>query len=124
MRDIDLPALQIACRTLARQGSWSEQGTPEIALAQLAGEFARLANEQVVSLIESGRDPNIVTRAIAYLTYTHVVPSDGLAKWWFAEMLTCLLELAVPTMIQTPESGSFLLDVREGIAELTGPTEL
>jgi len=123
MRDIDLPALQIACRTLARQAFWSEKGTPEIPVAQLAGEFVRLANEQVVSVIESGRDPNIVTRAIAYLTHAHVVPSNGLAKWWFAEMLTCLLELAVPTIIHTSESGSFLHDVQKGTAELTRPTE-
>lgn len=122
MRDIDHPELQIACRTLARQAFWSEQSTLEIAVTRLASEFVRLADEQVVSVIDSGRDPNIVTRAIAYLTYTHVVPSNGLAKWWFAEMLTCLLELAVPTMIQTSESGSFLRDIRDGI-ELTGPTE-
>lgn len=123
MRDIDLPALQIACRTLARQALWSEQGTPEIPVTQLAAEFLRLANDQVVSVIELGRDPNIVTRATAYLTYTQVVPSNVLAKWWFAKMLTCLLELAAPTIIHTPESVSFLHDVQKGIADLTGPTE-
>lgn len=123
MRDIDLTALQIACRTLARQACWSEQGTSEIAVARLAGEFVRLADDQIISVIESGRDPNMVTRAIAYLTYTHVAPSDGLAKWWFAEMLTCLFELAVPSMIQTPESALFLRDIREGIAGWTGTAE-
>jgi hypothetical protein len=80
MRDIDLPALQIACRNLARQALWSEQGSPEIPVAQLAAEFVRLANDQVVSVIESGRDPNIVTRAIAYLTHTQVAPSNVLAR--------------------------------------------
>jgi len=51
MRDIDFPALQIACRTLARQALGSEQGTPEIPVAQLAGEFVRLANDQMVSMM-------------------------------------------------------------------------
>jgi len=121
MKDIDLAALQIACRNLARGALWSEQGTPEIAVAELAGEFMRIASAQAADVIEFGRDPNITTRAIRYLTYTHVAPIGIDTKWWFTEMLTCLLELAVPSMIQVPESSAFLLDVQEGIAQSTDP---
>lgn len=121
MKDVDLPALQIACRNLAREALWSEQGTPEIAVAKLAGEFLRIAAAQAADVAEFGRDPNITTRAVRYLTYTHVVPTGPDAKWWFTEMLTCLLELAVPSMIQVPESSAFLLDVQEGIAQSTDP---
>lgn len=123
MKDVDLAALQIACRNSARGALWSEQGTPEIAVAKLAREFMLIASTQVVDVIESGRDPNITTRAITYLTYTHVAPIGVDPKWWFTEMLTCLLELAVPSMIQTPESSAFLIDVQEGIAESMGPGE-
>ncbi len=121
--EIDLAAMQAACRNLARGTLWSEQGTPEIAVAELAGEFMRIAAVQAADVIMSGRDPNITTRAIRYLTYSHVAPIGVDAKCWFNEMLTCLLELAVPSMIQTPESSAFLLDVREGIAESMGPAE-
>lgn len=123
MEDVDLAALQITCRELARAALWSERGTPEIAVAALAGEFVRLATAQAADLIESGRDPNMVTRAITYLAYTHVVPSGEMSKWWFTELLTCLLELAAPSMIQTTESGAFLRDVRDGIAEWIKPGE-
>lgn len=119
--EFDLAALQAACRNLARGTLWSEQGTPEIAVAELAGEFIRIAAAQAADVIMSGRDPNITTRAIRYLAYSHVTPIGVDPKWWFNEMLTCLLELAVPSMIQTPESSAFLLDVREGIAESMGP---
>ena len=121
MKDIDLAALQIACRNLARVALWSEQGIPEIAVAELAGEFMHIASAQAADVIDFGRDPNITTRAIRYLTYTHVIPIGSDAKWWFTEMLTCLLELAVPSMIQVPESSAFLLDVQEGIAQSTDP---
>lgn len=123
MEVFDRPALQSACRELAKEALWSENGATEIEVAKLAGIFARLASEQVTGLIESGRDPNIATRAITYLAYTHVAPSGDDAKWWFTEMLTCLLELAAPTMIQTPESSAFLLDVQKGIAEPRVPAE-
>lgn len=122
LKDVDLAALQIACRNLARGTLWSEQGTPEIAVAKLVGEFMRIVATQVADVIECGRDPNIVTRAVSYLTYTHVAPVGVDAKWWFTELLTCLVELAVPSMIQTPESSAFLLDAQEGIAESLGPS--
>lgn len=121
MKDIDLAALQIACRNLARGTLWSEQGTPEIAVAELAGAFMRIASAQAADVIEVGRDPNITTRAIRYLTYTHVAPIGIDAKWWFSEMLACLLELAAPSMIHSSESGAFLLDVKEGIAQSMDP---
>lgn len=123
MGEVDLPALQIACRTAARQSLWSEKATPELAVAELAGEFLQLAADHVITVTESGRDPNRVARAINYLAYTHVAPSAVEARWWFNEMLVCLLELAVPSMIQTPESSAFLLDVQEGLAEAIGPAE-
>ena len=119
MEDVDLASLQIACWDVARAALWSERGTLEIAVAELAGEFVRLASTQVESLIQSGRDPNIATRAVKYLFDTHVIPSGDMAKWWFSEMLTCLLELAVPSMIQTPASAAFLRDVQEGIGGWT-----
>lgn len=123
MVEVDLPALQIACRTSARQALWSEKTTPELAVAKLAREFLQLAADHVITVTESGRDPNMVARAINYLAYTHVAPSAVEARWWFNEMLTCLLELAVPSMIQTPESSAFLLDVQEGLAGSIGPAE-
>jgi hypothetical protein len=123
MVEVDLPALQIACRTSARQALWSEKTTPELAVAKLSREFLQLAADHVITVTESGRDPNMVTRAINYLAYTHVAPSAVEARWWFNEMLTCLLELAVPSMIQTPESSAFLLDVQDGLAGSIGPAE-
>lgn len=123
MVEVDLPALQIACRTSARQALWSEKTTPELAVAKLSREFLQLAADHVITVTESGRDPNMVTRAINYLAYTHVAPSAVEPRWWFNEMLTCLLELAVPSMIQTPESSAFLLDVQDGLAGSIGSAE-
>jgi len=123
VHEIDVAALKIACHNLAREVLWSEDGTPEVVVAELAGEFMRLASIQAAGIIELGRDPNIATRAINYLAYTHVGLSGNDAKRWFNEMLICLLELAVPSMIQTSESSAFLRDVQKGIAELTGLAE-
>ncbi|WP_438859948.1 hypothetical protein [Achromobacter spanius] len=121
MKDIDTAALQVACRNLARGTLWTEYGAKEVAIAQLAGDFLRIAGGHAANVIMAGRDPNLATRAIVYLTYSHVAPIGLDTKRWFHEMLTCLLELAVPSMNQTPESSAFLLDVREGIAESMGP---
>ncbi|WP_438859947.1 hypothetical protein [Achromobacter spanius] len=123
MNDIEVAALRVACRRLAQEALWSEEGPTEAAVVDLAGVFLRLASIQAAGIIESGGDSNIATRAVNYLAYSHVAPSGDDAIWWFPEMLTCLLELAVPTMIQTPESSAFLLDVQKGIAESIGNTE-
>jgi hypothetical protein len=119
VQDIDMPAFEMACRNLASATLWSERGTSEVAVASLSSEFLQLAALQAAGVIMAGRDPNITTRAINYLAYTHIAPSGIDAKWWFNETLKCLLELAVPSTIQTPESSAFLLDIYEGIAEST-----
>lgn len=123
MQNIDIPAFETACTELARGTLWREGGASDLAVAKLAGEFLTLAASQAAELIVAGRDPNIATRAINYLAHTHVAPPGVDAKWWFNEMLTCLLELAAPSMFQAPESSAFLLDVQQGIVESSRPAE-
>lgn len=111
--------LDDACAALARillarhQGQDVSQDILETVTHRLAHEATQHA--EYVELL--GRDPNMVTRAVIYLSDTHAHPELGSDTGWFRPMLACLLELAAPSLALSGEGAKFLSDVEVGVAQ-------
>lgn len=110
-------ALNDACLELAKQVLWSSKGTSSDIVETLAGKFQDEALHHVDFIAGQDRDPNILTRAIHYLAEAHAIPPMGTDISWFREMLSCLVELAVPNSGLTRRGAEFLKDVQVGITD-------
>lgn len=109
-------ALNDACLELARQVLITKNGPSNDIVETLAAKFEDEALHHLDFIIGQERDPNVLTRAVHYLVDAHAIPPMGSDISWFREMLTCLVELAVPNSGLTQQGAEFLGDVQIGIA--------
>jgi hypothetical protein len=110
-------ALNDACLTLAKQVLTTKNGVSNDIVETLAAKFQDEALRHSDFIIGQDRDPNLLTRAIYYLTDAHAIPPMGSDIGWFQQMLTCLVDLAVPNAGLTDKGAEFLKDLQVGIAE-------
>jgi len=86
------------------------------AIAEVAKRFFDIAIEHEEFVVGQERDPNLITRAVAYLAHTHAIPPMRDDTRWFSDMLGVLLELACPNMGVPQEFDRFYKDIEDGIA--------
>ena len=110
--ELDEACLALARILLARHNSVSHDILDTVT-TRLQQDAARHADY----VQQLGRDPNMVTRAILYLSDTHAHPDLGSDTAWFQPMLACLLELAAPSLALSGAGAGFLRDVEEGVAQ-------
>lgn len=115
-------ALNDACVELAKQVVWVNGETSSDIVETFALKLQEVALSHVEYVIESDRDPNLITRAIHYLAETHAIPPMSTDLVWFREMLLCLIELAVPNSGLSPKGAQFILDLQVGIEESLNST--
>ena len=121
---LDEHELQDACHELARVVLLASQ--PQVSndiLETLAAKFEREAADFAPMIARAGRDPNLLSRAVYYLTDAHVLPLMGTDMEWFRQALVCLVELAVPGIALSDKGGAFLRDVRLGVEQSLGDLE-
>jgi len=121
---LDEHELQDACHELARVVLLASQ--PQVSndiLETLAAKFEREAADFAPMIARAGRDPNLLSRAVYYLTDAHVLPLMGTDMEWFRQALVCLVELAVPGIALSEKGGAFLRDVRLGVEQSLGDLE-
>jgi hypothetical protein len=121
---LDEQALQDACLDLARVVLAA--GQPKVSndiLETLADRFQREVADFAPSIARSGRDPNLLTRAVYYLIDAHALPLMGTDMEWFRQALVCLVELAAPSIALSEKGGAFLRDVRVGVEQALGDLE-
>ncbi len=112
----DFKALHDACFAAARGAMWDVRPTDVENIKCLADSFFSIAVSHLHRVSEQGRDPGIVTRAVAYLANTHAIPPMHDGKEWFIFMLAAILELACPSCVQNKESAAILSDIEKGIS--------
>ena len=124
MSRLDEDELHDACRDLARVVLAA--GQPQVSndiLETLAARFEREAADFAPMVARAGRDPNLLTRAMAYIIDAHALPLMGTDMEWFRQTLACLVELAVPGIALSERGGAFLRDLQEGITQSLGDLE-
>lgn len=110
-------ALNDACTDLAKRVLWSPQGASNDVIETLAAKFENEALFHLEFITGQGRDPNLLTRAILYMAEAHAIPPMGTDIEWCRNMLSCLVELAVPNAVLSKEGSGFLVDVQVGITQ-------
>jgi len=113
---LDVKALKDACFQLARNTMWERK---PVDLADIQSHAENLYSEAIQLeefIVGQERDPNMLTRAVRYLDQTHAIPPMKDDTWWFYNMLSAIIELACPNMIQSQDSQEIFKDIEEGIS--------
>jgi len=109
--------LDAACIALARILLARHKSVSQDILDTVTSRLMQDAAQHADYVQQLGRDPNMVTRAIVYLSDTHAHPDLGGDTGWFRPMLACLLELAAPSLALSSAGARFLADIEEGVAQ-------
>jgi hypothetical protein len=119
--------LQTACYDVARETMRGQRPVDADEIQRLAERFYELATEQVQYVEGQGHSGALVLRAVRYLGSTRAIPPTRDTVYWFADMLSVLVELACPNSRPSPRNALFYLDLvrslSETLASLAAPEE-
>ena len=121
----DKDALLEACKRVVSQTLWLNPEPQDISdiidsdqIKRTTLKYFEEALRHVEFIIEQGGDPNLVTRAVLYLSEAHAIPPMEEDITWFKNMLEALIEVACPNSILTKEAAQFLYDMEKGIKKI------
>jgi hypothetical protein len=77
-------------------------------------KFFGIAREYC-GFVPAGEDPNVVVRAVRYITEVHGFSYLKDVTVWFHQTLNVLLELVHPSQALAPKGTDFLEDIAAGI---------
>jgi hypothetical protein len=115
MKSLDHQALRNACYDLARAIRWKQNSVDKVIASALVEPYYQEAIEHEQYLLEQDCDPNVITRAVKYLSIKHAIPPLGEDIARFRDMLHVLIELVCPNCAATPDMEEFFQDVETGI---------
>jgi hypothetical protein len=114
---LDSEALKTACFLLAKNTKWERRPVGVHSIKRLANQFFEIAKDYEEFVSGQERDPNLITRAVLYLSNVHAVPTMQENTVWFSSMMDVLIELACPNTQSPLETEAFYKDIEEGISE-------
>lgn len=116
---LNTETLHAACLGVAREKLWKPKGEKKSTVKEiesLAEKLHTVVLHHVEFIIEQGRDPNILVRAVRYLAHTHAIPPTRDDRGWFVDMLQVLIKLACPNTNLQPGGKAFITDLRKGLS--------
>jgi len=120
--ELNKEALFEACKKLVKHTLWQTPVPQDISdiidteqIRKTTRKYFEEALPHVEFIVEHKRDPNLITRAILYLSQAHAIPPMKEDLTWFSNMLEAVIELACPNTIHSKETAQFLCDIEEGI---------
>lgn len=114
---LDSDELKAACFLLAKTTKWERRPVGVQAIERLANQFFEIATDYGEFVSDQERDPNLITRAVLYLSNVHAMPTMQENTVWFRAMMDVLIELACPNTQAPSETERFYQDIEEGISE-------
>ena len=109
--------LKDACFAVAASRLWFRSPEDVERIQSRADTFFETALQHEEFIVEQGRDPNLIVRAVRYLDHIFATPPIDDEKRWFYEQLYLLIELACPNTGDCRDQELFYQDIEEGIAE-------
>ena len=113
---LDRIALWDACYRIARTTMWARHPVDAERIQAVAISLCDAALMHEDYIVEAGRDPNLLHLCVEYLEKTQAIPPMADDTRWFADMLSVLIELAVPNAIADVESEGLYREIEVGIA--------
>lgn len=108
---LDNDALKNVCLEVARKIRWKDNPVDEVLAKATVALYFNKAIQYEQYLIDQGRDPNIIVRAVRYIAHKHVIPPMEGNVSAFADMLEVLIELTCPSSGADEEHEPFLKDI-------------
>ena len=112
---LDRTALLDACYRIARTTMWARHPVDADRIEAVARALCEVAITHEDYIVEAGRDPNLLRLCVEYLEKTQAIPPMADNTRWFADMLSVLVELAVPNTIAGAESEGLYREIEAGI---------
>lgn len=106
-----------ACKTVARQVLWKNGAASGDVAETLAQKFLAIAEEHQDFVRQQRETDDVIALAVYYIAHVHAIPPYGTDTDWFHDILTTLIEVAVPNSILNEESAALLPCLQQGIAE-------
>ena len=113
---VDRTALLDACYRIARTTMWARHPVDADRIEAVARALCEAALTHEDYIVEAGRDPDLLRLCVEYLEKTQAIPPMADDTRWFADMLSVLVELAVPNSIAGVESEGLYREIEAGIA--------
>lgn len=114
---LDRNILMDACHRVARTTMWARKPVDSTLIQALASSLYEIALTHQDYIVEAGRDPNLLSLCVEYLETTHAIPPMADDTRWFENMLSVLVELAVPNTITGTRTEGFYREIEAGIGE-------
>ena len=113
---LDRTALSDACYRIARTMMWARHPVDAERIQAVARSLCEAALTHEDYIVEASRDPNLLLLCVEYLETTQAIPPMADDTRWFADMLSVLVELAVPNTTAGAESEGLYREIEAGIA--------
>src|SRR5687768_7763585 len=107
--------LEAACYDVGTNTMWDLRPIDVESIQALAANFVKIAESHEKFIVEQGRDPNLIVRAVRYLNHVHAMPPLKDDTRWFEEMLQVLIELACPSEEAAADLEMFFRDIEKGV---------
>ena len=112
---LDKNALMDACYKMVRTTMWARHPVDTARIQAVASSLCEVALTHEDYIVESGRDPNLLRLCVEYLEKTQAIPPMADDTRWFADMLSVLVELAVPNTTAGARSEGLYREIEAGI---------
>ena len=109
--------LQAACYDVSREALRGRRPVDADEIQRVAEKFYEIATEQVQHVEGKGYPAALVVRAVRYLGGAHAIPPTRDSIYWFADMLSVLVELACPNSRPSPRNAQFYSDLVRSLTE-------
>ena len=116
--------LKDACFAVAASRLWFRSPEDVERIQAMADIFFKTALDHEEFIVEQGRDPNLIVRAVRYLDHIFATPPANEEKRWFYEQMHLLIELACPNTGSSRDQELFYQDIEAGIAEARADYDL
>lgn len=114
---MDEKGLLAACTHLARQVLYSNGSESKDVVETLAGKFLAICQQHQDYVRGNRESDDVIENSVWYLADVHAIPPMGISTSWFSEVMSVLIELAVPNAALGENSARVIPQIQEGIAQ-------
>ena len=114
---LDLPALTQACFEFALATTSVENSIDQMLARTKVDTYVAAARQHEHFLVERGRDPNLLTCIVRYLTQAHAIPPLSGDLVWFNAAIDVMVDLACPNTLLDRSHEQLIHELELGFEE-------